>query len=51
MQLSDLHDLEGLSNHLLITAGGQQVEAALDEALSKSLVSLWEQLGMPDIES
>jgi hypothetical protein len=51
MQLSDLYDLEGLSNQLLLTAGGQQLEAGIDEELSRSLISIWKQLGIPDIES
>jgi len=52
MQLSDLYDLEGsLSNQFLLTTGGQLVEVTIDEGLSKSLIALWEHLGIPNIES
>ena len=51
VHLEDLYDIElTKSNHLLILTGGHVVELPLDETLSKSLVSLWEQIGIENIE-
>ena len=51
MLFAELHDLESeITNHVLITTGGQQVDVPGDESLSKALVSLWEQLRIYDIE-
>jgi hypothetical protein len=47
-----LFDIESVDNKILITTGGKQVEDQVkDEALSKSLLSLWEELKIQDIEA
>jgi hypothetical protein len=44
--------MESIDNKILITAGGKQVEDQVkDETLSRSLLSLWAELGIQDIES
>lgn len=49
---ASLFDMESIDNKILITAGGKQVEDQVkDEALSKSLLSLWEELRIQDIEA
>lgn len=50
--LSSLFDMESIDNKILVTAGGNQVDEQMkDEALSKSLLSLWEELGIQDLEA
>jgi hypothetical protein len=47
-----LFDIESVDNKILITAGGKQVEDQVkDETLSKSLISLWGELKIQDIEA
>ncbi|HEY7734571.1 MAG TPA: hypothetical protein VIB07_07235 [Nitrososphaera sp.] len=49
---ASLFDMESIDNKILITAGGKQVEDQVkDETLSRSLLSLWAELGIQDIES
>jgi len=48
MRIADLTNIE--ASHILVTAGGHTIEAAIDEALSIRLVSLWNELGIADIE-
>ena len=51
VHLDDLYDLElNISNHVLIMTGGQIAELPIHEALSKSLILLWEQTGIENIE-
>ncbi|GEM_PF-6409459 len=48
---ASLFDMECIDNKILITAGGDQVdEEVKDEAVSRSLLSLWEELKIQDIE-
>ncbi len=48
---ASLFDMESIDNKILVTAGGDQVdEQAKDESLSRSLLSLWAELGIQDIE-
>jgi hypothetical protein len=49
--LSALFDMEQETNHVLITTGGNEVELVRDEALLKSLLALWQELGIQDIEA
>ncbi len=49
---ASLFDMESIDNKILITVGGKQVEDQVkDEGLSKSLLSLWEELKIQDIEA
>ena len=51
VHLEDLYDIElPISNHILILTGGHIAELPMDETLSKSLLSLWEQTGIENIE-
>ena len=51
MNLMELPDIEASELvGLLITAGGQLIKEPLDEALSKRLTALWDELGIRDIE-
>ena len=51
VHLDDLENIElNISNHILILTGGHVVELPIDEALSKSLRSVWEQTGIENIE-
>ena len=44
--------MESIDKKILVTAGGNQVDEQMkDEALSKSVLSLWEELGLQDIEA
>ena len=49
--LSALFDMEQETNHVLITTGGKEIELVRDEALSRSLLVLWQELGIQDIEA
>lgn len=47
-----LFDMEHESNNqVLITTGGKQIELVTDEALVKSLLVLWQELGIQDLEA
>ena len=39
------------SNRIMLTAGGKEIEVVKDEALSKSLIALWDSLGIQDLEA
>ena len=50
--LLSLYDMEQeTSNRVLLTTGGREIEHVKDEALSKSLVALWQELGIQDVEA
>jgi hypothetical protein len=43
--------MESIDNKILITAGGEQVDDQVkDEMISKSLLSMWQELKIQDIE-
>ncbi|HEX2556843.1 MAG TPA: hypothetical protein VHK86_00845 [Nitrososphaera sp.] len=49
--LDALDDMEkGSRNRVMITAGGNEVELPFDSALAESLSTLWQKLGIEDIE-
>ena len=48
MRITDLTNIE--SSQILVTAGGHTIEATLDEVLSIRLTSLWNELGIDNIE-
>lgn len=51
MSLTDLPNLEESAlMGLILTAGGQQIVEPIDEALSRKLNALWNELGIREIE-
>lgn len=48
MRITDLTNIE--ESQLLMTAGGHTVDASIDNAMSIRLTSLWNEIGIDDIE-